>query len=70
VNQRTHLTYVGIVVENHDFIGSEPNIQLHAVGAVSDGEFECLDAVVGSVRRGASVSEHEGPAAVVELYHG
>jgi hypothetical protein len=59
VNQRAHLSDVGIVVKYDNAICGETHIQLHAIGAVSDGQLESLDAVVGGVGRGTTMAENE-----------
>ena len=58
VDQRPHLADVGIMMEYDDVVGRESDIEFDAIGALGDGEFERLDAVVGGVCRGAPVCEH------------
>ena len=69
VDQRAHLSDVGVVVEYHNIIGREPDVELDTVGAMGHGQLKCLDAVVGRMRRRTAMSEDEGASSAAGIRH-
>jgi len=56
------LRYIGVVHDHQHAVGGQAHVQLDHVGPGADGCFEGRKRVLGMVRRGAPMANHERPS--------